>query len=511
MATFLTRRFLASVLVLLAASFIVYQLAANVGDPLEDLRSSNARNKQEQMDARIRNMQLDVPSPLRYFLWLGGVLKGFIGQLDLGVDRKGQAVTTQLAAAMGSTLQLVTTATLIAIVIGITIGITTALRQYTAYDYGVTFISFLFFSLPIFWLAVMLKQYLAIGFNDFLEDPVIPPIVIVGISLVGGLLWAVILGGAWKRRLATFGIAGAATAIALTFLSVTDWFSTPTLGPVVIAILGVGIAILVTTLSTGLSNRRSLYTSLVVVALLVAAWYPLQFAFVYANLPLVIGIIVGIVAAGILVGWLFAGPDRWQSARTGGITALLVGGLVLLDRFMQSWAIYTDSNQIGGRPIGTIGSQTPDLGSNSFWITGIDTFTHLLLPTAALLLASLAGYTRYSRASLLDVMNQDYIRTARAKGLTERTVVMRHAFRNALIPITTIIAFDFGAVIGGAIVTERVFGWSGMGAMFNTALPLVDVNPIMGVFLVTGISAIVFNLVADLVYSALDPRIRVTA
>jgi peptide/nickel transport system permease protein len=108
-------------------------------------------------------------------------------------------------------------------------------------------------------------------------------------------------------------------------------------------------------------------------------------------------------------------------------------------------------------------------------------------------------------------MNQDYIRTARAKGLTERTVVMRHAFRNALIPITTIIAFDFGAVIGGAIVTERVFGWSGMGAMFNTALPLVDVNPIMGVFLVTGISAIVFNLVADLVYSALDPRIRVTA
>jgi peptide/nickel transport system permease protein len=510
MATFLTRRFLASILVLLAASFIVYQLAANVDDPLADLKSSNARNKEELIEARIRNMQLDVPSPLRYFLWLGGVLKGFIGQLDLGLDRKGQPVITQLAAAMGSTLQLVTTATLVAIILGIAIGITTALRQYTAYDYGVTFISFLFFSLPIFWLAVMLKQYLAIGFNDFLEDPVIPPVVIVGVALLGGLVWLVILGGSWKKRLITFAIAAAAGAAAMIFLSATNWFATPQLGPVVIAILGVGLALLVTTLSTGLSNRKSLYTSLSVVVLLLAAYYPLQYAFAYASLPLIVGLAVAVIAIGVLIGWLFAGPDRWQSARTGAITALLVGGLVLLDRFMQSWPIYTNSNQIGGRPIGTIGSQTPDL-TGSFWINGIDSFTHLLLPTAALLLASLASYTRYSRASLLDVMNQDYIRTARAKGLTERTVIMRHAFRNALIPITTIIAFDFGAVIGGAIITERVFGWSGMGAMFNTALPLVDVNPIMGVFLVTGIAAIVFNLIADLVYSALDPRIRVTA
>jgi len=510
MATFLTRRFLASILVLLAASFIVYQLAANSGDPLDDLRASSARNKEEQMEARIRNMQLDVPSPLRYFLWLGGVLKGFIGQFDLGVDRKGQAVTTQLGAAMGSTLQLVTTATLIAIVIGVAIGITTALRQYSAYDYGVTFISFLFFSLPVFWLAVMLKQYLAIGFNDFLENPVIPPEVIIGVAVVGGFIWAVIIGGDVKRRLITFGIAGAATAAALFFLSATNWFSTPTLGPVVIAVLGAGIALLVTTLSTGLSNRRSLYTSFAVVVFLVAAYFPLQYAFLYATLPIILGLSAAVVIIGVFIGWLFAGPDRWLSARTGGITALLVGGLVLLDRFMQSWATYANSGSIGGRPIGTIGSQTPDL-VGSFWITGIDSFTHLLLPTAALLLSSLASYTRYSRASLLDVMNQDYIRTARAKGLSERTVVMRHAFRNALIPITTIIAFDFGAVIGGAIVTERVFGWSGMGAMFINALPLVDVNPIMGVFLVTGISAIVFNLVADLVYSALDPRIRVTA
>ncbi len=93
-----------------------------------------------------------------------------------------------------------------------------------------------------------------------------------------------------------------------------------------------------------------------------------------------------------------------------------------------------------------------------------------MLPTLALMLISLAAYSRYSRANLLDVMNQDYIRTARAKGVNERTVVMRHAFRNALIPLTTIVAFDVGGLIGGAIITETIFGWKGMGVLFNNAL-----------------------------------------
>jgi peptide/nickel transport system permease protein len=108
-------------------------------------------------------------------------------------------------------------------------------------------------------------------------------------------------------------------------------------------------------------------------------------------------------------------------------------------------------------------------------------------------------------------MNMDYIRTARAKGLGERTVVMRHAFRNALIPIATIVAYDIGGLIGGAVITERVFAFAGMGQLFIQALDRVDPNPVMGVFLVTGILALVFNLIADLVYSALDPRVRVKA
>ena len=92
-----------------------------------------------------------------------------------------------------------------------------------------------------------------------------------------------------------------------------------------------------------------------------------------------------------------------------------------------------------------------------------DTLTHLILPTITLMLISLATHSRFARASMLEVMNQDYIRTARSKGLTERTVVMRHAFRNALIPMATVVAFDIAGLIGGAVLTERVFGWKSHG------------------------------------------------
>ena len=108
-------------------------------------------------------------------------------------------------------------------------------------------------------------------------------------------------------------------------------------------------------------------------------------------------------------------------------------------------------------------------------------------------------------------MNMDYIRTARAKGLSERTVVMRHAFRNALIPIATIVAFDIGALIGGAVITETVFSVRRHGLPVPGRHHALDPNPVMGVFLCVAITAMGFNLIADLAYSALDPRVRVKA
>jgi len=266
-------------------------------------------------------------------------------------------------------------------------------------------------------------------------------------------------------------------------------------------------------LSTGWANKRARWTSLsVALGISLVLYFPLralfdQFAII--NVGTIIALVIVLVFLGGLAGYFWGGHDRRPQIRTGALTALVVSLIVLLDRFMGSWNIYA-TQVANGRPISTVGGGTPDL-QGSFWITGIDGFTHLLLPTTALVLISVASYSRYARSSLLDVLNQDYIRTARAKGLTERTVVMRHAFRNALIPITTIIALDLGGLISGAVLTETVFAWSGMGALFVQALQRVDLNPLMGFFLVTAITVIVFNFLADIVYSALDPRIRVTA
>ena len=146
-----------------------------------------------------------------------------------------------------------------------------------------------------------------------------------------------------------------------------------------------------------------------------------------------------------------------------------------------------------------------------FWVRSLDIVMHMILPTIALTLISFAGYIRFSRGTLLEVLNQDYIRTARAKGLTERTVIMRHAFRNTMIPITTILVTDVASIVGGAIITERVFGWYGMGTLFNKAIVSFDLNLLMGVILFLSTLAILANLIADLLYSVLDPRIRVGA
>jgi peptide/nickel transport system permease protein len=124
------------------------------------------------------------------------------------------------------------------------------------------------------------------------------------------------------------------------------------------------------------------------------------------------------------------------------------------------------------------------------------------------MVASVAAYSRYMRASMLEVVNSDYVRTARAKGLTEQKVQMKHAFRNALIPLVTLVALNFGALLGGVIVTETVFSLDGMGLYFITALGQNDPYPIMAWLMVTATMVIIFNLIADIAYGFLDPRVR---
>ncbi|NLE71984.1 MAG: ABC transporter permease [Actinomycetales bacterium] len=510
MLAFLGRRLLSSAIVLLGATFIVYMVLALALDPLEDLRLSTNPNKEAMIESRIRQLDLDTPAPIRWAKWLGGIATCVIGRCDLGESVTGASVISLLGTAIPSTLQLVGAATFLAIGLGIVVGIASALRQYTGFDYGVTFMSFLLYSLPSFWVAVLLKLWGAIGFNDFLRNPVMSLPTIVGLSVIAGLLWQAVVGGPWRRRGITFLVSGVVTGVVLAAVSATRWLLDPRLGPIAIAILGVGAAFAVTALAAGLRNRRALYSSLTVVALGVALYYPLQSLFYYATAAMIIGLALAAIASGLLVGWLFGGPDRGQSMRAAAITAVIVGALTFVDRVMSVWKIYSESSRIAGRPIATIGAQTPGL-SGSFWVETLDTFTHLVLPTTALILISFASYTRYSRASLLEVMNQDYIRTARAKGLPERVVTVRHAFRNALIPLATIVPLDIAYLFGGAIITERIFAWSGMGSLFLHSLASQDANPVMGYFIVVGTSLVLANIIVDFIYAALDPRIRVNA
>ncbi|MFV0430208.1 MAG: ABC transporter permease subunit [Arachnia sp.] len=504
MLKFVGKRLAMSLLILLLGSFLLYVLTINSGDPLQDLRESNSPNRDNLIRQRVADMGLELPWYARYFTWLRGAVGCLIGQCDLGLNRAGQDVTSLVASAAGSTLQLVVGATVLAILIGVILGIVTAIRQYSGFDYGVTLMAFVFFSLPVFWVAVLLKHYAAIRFNDWIAEAQFSPGSIAVISLLLGFLVAAALGGSWRRKIITFLAVGIASAGALFYFDAVTWFRRPAIGLPVFILIAAGAGALVISLTSGFRNHKVRNAVGATVA-----WGILGYAVLRGTLMTSpsVWLLLGCLALGILgavaAGWLLGGFSRRQAIFASVIAASLASLTALVDLLLSHWAAYL---QLQSRPIPTIGSSTPNLEAG-FWETGLDAATHLILPTTALVLISVASYTRYTRSSMLEVLNQDYIRTARSKGLGERAVIMRHAVRNSLIPLATIVAFDFAGLIGGAVVTETVFGWKGMGALFRQGLLDVDPNPVMGFFLVTGTAAVVMNMLADIAYAFLDPRI----
>lgn len=139
-----------------------------------------------------------------------------------------------------------------------------------------------------------------------------------------------------------------------------------------------------------------------------------------------------------------------------------------------------------------------------------DRLSHLVLPVIVLSLLFIATWSRFLRSSMLDVVKQDYIRTARAKGLASRSVFFRHALRNALIPLITQVAIDFGAIMSGATITETIFARPGLGSFFFSALGLPDYPVLLAMLVLGSASVIIFNLVGDVLYAVVDPRIRYT-
>jgi len=137
-----------------------------------------------------------------------------------------------------------------------------------------------------------------------------------------------------------------------------------------------------------------------------------------------------------------------------------------------------------------------------------DLALHMILPTLVLVIISVAGWSRFIRASMLDVLRQDYVRTARAKGLTERVVIVKHALRNALIPFVTIIVFSLPGLFGGALITESVFSWPGMGRLYVQALGNYDYPVNMAILFITAVLTVIATLLRDVLYTVVDPRIR---
>lgn len=319
MLTYIARRVLYSIPVLIISTFLSFTFVSLAGDPTADIRS-NPQFSMITLNNLQKKYHLNEPIPIRYGYWVKDI---FTNQLGISL-KTSQPIWPDIKRTMGHTAQFIVIAEILAMILGVTIGIFSAIRQYSLFDYFFTSVSFLGYAMPTFWLALLLQ------------------ILFVNIYL--------------------------------------KW------------------------------NVRIFYTS----------------------------------------GLNSVGKGAWT----------------------------------------------------------LDRLQHLGLPIITLTIISFALYSRYMRASMLDVINTDYVRTARAKGLPELRVIMRHVFRNALIPIVTIAALNFGGLLGGAIVTETIFSLDGMGYYFIQKLGQLDLYAVMAYLVVTSSIIIFFNLIADILYGYLDPRIR---
>ena len=216
----------------------------------------------------------------------------------------------------------------------------------------------------------------------------------------------------------------------------------------------------------------------------------LQLMGVALAIAIVLGVVLGVISA-----------LKQYSALDYGFTFLGFAGISIPDFFLAMVLVYLFAIQWQIFPTSGIGT------AGEAWSL-LDNLRHLALPAFALGLARTAAFMRYTRASVLEVMNNDYVRTARAKGLRERLITTRHILRNALIPVVTIIGLSLPVLFGGAVIIEMIFQWAGIGLMFINAVTARDSPVIMGYVLLSAVIVLVSNLLTDLAYGWLDPRIR---
>jgi peptide/nickel transport system permease protein len=230
-----------------------------------------------------------------------------------------------------------------------------------------------------------------------------------------------------------------------------------------------------------------------------------------------LGFTFQLIIWGILVSAIFAvGIGVYSAVRQYKPSDYLFTGLAFIGIAMPPFWFALIANQfLAINMTKWLGLDEPLLyfvGLHSAGQSGInvDYFKHLILPVLTLTVQIIASWSRFQRAAMLEVLSSDYIRTARAKGVPRRKVIFKHALRNALIPLVTVMALDIGLLVGGLVITEQIYSIPGMGRLFLNGLLNGDAPIVLSWLLIAAVAVIVFNLIADVLYSWLDPRIRLS-
>ena len=234
----------------------------------------------------------------------------------------------------------------------------------------------------------------------------------------------------------------------------------------------------------------------------------IELAIVAITFASIVGVFLGVIAA----------VKKNSVVDAGSTLVALVGVSIpifwLGILFIMFFSGYLHLLPTGGRinvmlePAHVTGLYTIDAIITGNWAALQDALIHLILPALTLGMYSMAIITRMTRSTMLETLNQDYIRTARAKGLTERKVIGKHALRNSMIPVVTVIGLQFGALLGGALLTESVFAWPGIGKYTVDSILKSDFPVVQGIVLLVAVVFVMVNLGADLMYAFLDPRIK---
>ncbi|MCG5430720.1 ABC transporter permease [Mycobacterium sp. MYCO198283] len=221
----------------------------------------------------------------------------------------------------------------------------------------------------------------------------------------------------------------------------------------------------------------------------------------------VIGSVAG-AAVGVLLG-------AWGAIRQYRLSDRVVTGFSLLTLSMPTFVIgpllilvaLQINTTTGVQALEYIGETSSDVTGGA-WGAVVDRLQHLILPTLTLALTSTAVYSRYQRNAMLDVLGQDFVRTARAKGLTRRQALLRHGLRTALIPMATLFAYGVASLVTGAVFVEKIFGWHGMGEWAVQGIATQDTNIVAAVTVFAGATVLLGGLLSDVLYAILDPRVR---